>query len=251
MQSSEFLGLRFDRLTIEEALTTVSDPRADEQFRYVVTPNVDHVIRLETTNDPEIHAAYAQADLSLCDSQVLRLLAAPFGIRLSAVPGSDLVLRLIPTVIRPNDRVVLVGGDAEVEAGLRALLPIAQIASHFPPMGMLHDPAAMATALAFVENHPAEYILLCCGSPQQELIAYRCRQGRKAHGTALCIGAGVDFLVDRKRRAPLVMRRVGLEWLHRLLSEPRRLWRRYLVRGPMIVVVLWRWLILRRSSQNG
>ena len=69
-------------------------------------------------------------------------------------------------------------------------------------MGMLHNDDAMAAALEFVESHPAEYILLCCGSPQQELIAHRCRERGIAQGTALCIGAAVDFLVQRKQRAP-------------------------------------------------
>ena len=67
------------------------------------------------------------------------------------------------------------------------------------------------------------------------------RQAGGAVGVGLCIGASLDFLTGRKARAPLWMRKASLEWLHRLLSEPRRLWRRYLVEGPRIFVLTMRW----------
>ena len=62
-----------------------------------------------------------------------------------------------------------------------------------------------------------------------------------AGGTGLCIGASVEFVTGAKRRAPRWMQRLGVEWLHRLLSEPGRLWRRYLVEGPRIFAMAWRW----------
>jgi exopolysaccharide biosynthesis WecB/TagA/CpsF family protein len=58
---------------------------------------------------------------------------------------------------------------------------------------------------------------------------------------ALCIGASIEFLSGARRRAPRWMQRAGLEWAFRLLSEPRRLWRRYIVEGPRIFVIWYRW----------
>lgn len=244
MNVIEFLGLRFVDMRFDEALAAIQT-RADSPFRYVVTPNVDHIVRLSESRDPEIAAAYTEADLCFCDSQVLRRLAGLFGIQLNTVTGSDLLLRLIPDLIRPGESINLVGGDAELVERLTAILPTTRIAAHFPPMGMLRKPEAMAAAQQFIETHPASYTLLCCGSPQQELIAHRVKRGGVVGGTALCIGAAVEFLVERKQRAPAAMRHMGLEWLHRLVSEPKRLWRRYLLRGPMVVPIVLRWWFMR------
>jgi len=77
--------------------------------------------------------------------------------------------------------------------------------------------------------------------PQQEILALRVAQAGGAVGVGLCIGASLDFLTGRKARAPLWMQKASLEWLHRLLSEPGRLWRRYLIEGPRIFRLTMRW----------
>jgi exopolysaccharide biosynthesis WecB/TagA/CpsF family protein len=77
--------------------------------------------------------------------------------------------------------------------------------------------------------------------PQQEMIAHAIAAQSGARGTALCIGASIDFLTGRARRAPRWMQRLSIEWLHRLLSDPARLWRRYLIEGPRIFAMAWRW----------
>ncbi len=60
-------------------------------------------------------------------------------------------------------------------------------------------------------------------------------------GIAFCVGAALEFITDRQRRAPKLARRLGLEWAHRLVTNPRRLWRRYLVEGPAIFLLAYRW----------
>jgi UDP-N-acetyl-D-mannosaminuronic acid transferase (WecB/TagA/CpsF family) len=75
-------------------------------------------------------------------------------------------------------------------------------------------------------------------------------QLKGATGVGLCIGASLEFLTGAKRRAPLWLQRLGLEWLFRLLTEPRRLWRRYLVEGPRIFVLWWRWHLSRRRGHE-
>ena len=107
-------------------------------------------------------------------------------------------------------------------------------------MGLRDDPAARTEAARFAAGSGARFILLAVGSPQQELIAAEIAALPEAHGTALCIGASIDFLVGRANRAPRWMQRLSLEWLHRLLTNPRRFWRRYLVDGPRIFVMAWR-----------
>jgi len=157
------------------------------------------------------------------------------------VPGSDLTAHLVTRIARSGDRLCLIGGDAAMLADLRHLRPDLDIVQHVPPMGMLKDPIAMAEAEAFVRDARARFALLAVAMPQQEILALRVAQAGGATGIGLCIGASLDFLTGRKARAPLWMRKASLEWLHRLLSEPKRLWRRYLVEGPRIFLLTLRW----------
>ncbi len=98
----------------------------------------------------------------------------------------------------------------------------------------------MRAAVRFVLDHPARLIFLAVGSPRQELLAAAVQATDAATGTALCIGAGLDFLAGAARRAPAWMQRAGLEWLHRLSSNPRRMARRYLRDDPPVLALLLR-----------
>jgi exopolysaccharide biosynthesis WecB/TagA/CpsF family protein len=92
----------------------------------------------------------------------------------------------------------------------------------------------------FVEAHsPFRFCFLAVGAPQQELLAQLLKSRGKARGMALCIGASIDFLTGKERRAPLWMQKIGFEWLFRLLNDPKRLGGRYLLRGPRVFSLLW------------
>jgi len=239
---TSFLGVTFDSCDLAAAETWLTGRPADAPFAFVVTPNVDHVVKLDAAPaDAEIRQAYAAAALRLCDSRIVARLARMRGVDLAVVPGSDLTAHLVMQVAQAGDRICLIGGDAAMLDELRGLRPELEIVQHIPPMGMLAKPAAMAEAAAFIRDARARYTLLAVSSPPQEILALRTAQLGGAVGIGLCIGASIDFLTGRKARAPLWMRKASLEWLHRLLSEPRRLWRRYLVEGPRIFLLTLRW----------
>lgn len=221
-----------------DAFVRVAAGFGHARYGFAVTPNVDHLIRLH--DDPAFRALYADADFVLLDSRFLsRLLRLTRGAALPVCAGSDLVARLFAEVIRPDDPLVLVGGSAEQARILAARHGLRRLAYHNPPMGFIHDPAAVEDCLRFIEaNSPFRFCLLAIGSPQQEIIARRLQERGRARGLALCIGAAVDFITGSRRRAPRWMQRSGLEWAYRLLQEPGRLARRYLVRGPRVFGVL-------------
>ena len=161
--------------------------------------------------------------------------------KLALAPGSDITAALINEKLGPGDRLCVVGGDAGMLADLRVRWPQQEWLHHQPPMGLIANPAAMDEAAAFVAQARARYTLVAIGSPQQELLAQRILRRGDAVGTGLCIGASIEFVTGRKTRAPRWMQRLSLEWLHRLASEPRRMWRRYLVEGPRIALLTWQW----------
>lgn len=237
----DFLGLSFDQFDEEAVAEMLRDRRPDAAFAYLVTPNVDHVVRLSKLDPNGAEwRAYIEADWRLCDSRVLSRLAALQGRHLPVVPGSDLTARFLRDIAAPGDRVCLIGGKEGDVSRLASRRPDVDFVQHIPPMGLRTNEPARIAAARFAARSGARFILLAVGSPQQELIAAAIRALPQARGTALCIGASIDFLVGREARAPRWMQRLSLEWLHRLLGDPRRFWRRYLVDGPRIFWLAWR-----------
>lgn len=238
-----FLGLPIARLTLDEAVDAVLRGADAAHFSYVVTPNVDHVVRLDRlrrAGDGQADAfadAYADAGLVLCDSRILQRLAKLSGIDLPLVPGSDLTRALLADPRMAGRSVVIVGGSETLVAALERVVPGMRLTQMRPPMGVLRDPVAMAGIETFVAEQRADVVLFAMGAPQSEIAARRCLQAGRSRGIGLCIGASLEFIIGEKRRAPQWMQRIGIEWAFRLGSEPRRLWRRYLVEGPRIFLI--------------
>lgn len=207
-------------------------------YGYVVTPNADHLIRL--AENASFRELYEQARYVLLDSRfVARVVSARGGPALPVCAGSDLTACLLEHVIEPDDHVLLIGARPEQAEALRQRYGLAWLEHHNPPMGFIDDPAAFQACLEFIEAHsPFRFCLIGVGSPQQEQVARQLALRGRARGLALCIGASVDFLTGVERRAPGWMQRLGAEWLFRLLQSPRRLARRYLVRGPRVFGLL-------------
>lgn len=231
--AATFCGMPFSAVGAEAVLQYLEQRRSGDPFGYVVTPNVDHVVR-NWREGAALRAVYADADLSLCDSRILGTVARWCGVPLPVVAGSDLTAILFELIVNPYERVTIVGGQPDVVAKLQRRFGLRNLRHHDPPMGFIRDPEAVLEAARFIERSPARFVFLAVGSPQQETLARFVKERGRATGTGLCVGASLLFLTGDLRRAPVWMRRARVEWLHRLLSEPRRLWRRYLVEGPQI-----------------
>ena len=239
----DFIDVAYDPLTFEQVAERLARVTSTSPYGYLVTPNVDHVVRLEKSQEslPQLRSIYAEADLCLCDSRVLSRLARVHGIDLPVVPGSDLTRHLLDQIVQPGDRIAIVGGNAALLEGLRARYPALDFVQHLPPMGLVRNSAARQQAAAFIARQRSRFTFIAVGSPQQELIAAEARSEPGATGMALCIGAALEFVTGHQVRAPRLVQELGLEWAHRLVSAPRRMWRRYLVEGPRIFVLAARW----------
>jgi len=234
-----FLNTAFDRIGFNTALERIAMRAPDAPFAFVVTPNVDHLVRMR--HDRALAPLYAQAWLTVCDSRVLELLAALSGEDVDVTAGSDLTEALFETAIDRDEPVVVIGGSQVVIDGVKARYGLTDVRWHQPPMGLRHKPESIAECAAFVAANPARFVFLCVGSPQQEMIAEACLERGDCTGVGLCVGASLDFLSGQARRAPRWIQRLRLEWLHRLSEEPARMWKRYLVEGPKVMVLWWEW----------
>jgi len=205
-----------------------------ERYGYVVTPNVDHLIRY--FEEPAYRAIYRSAEYNLLDSRVVALAARLLnGLRLGICPGADLTAELLRHVVSPLDPIVLIGGSESQAKRLVDKYGLRNVHHHNPPMGFIKDAEATEACLCFIESHsPFRFCFLAVGSPQQEMIAQGLQARGKARGLVLCVGAALNFLTGVERRAPRWMQRFALEWLYRLTQDPRRLAYRYLVRGPRL-----------------
>lgn len=219
-----------------------------ERYGYVVTPNVDHLIRCH--EDPSYHSVYRSATYVLLDSRVAAyLLRVVKGLRLPVCPGSDVFPALLEKVVKPSDRVVLIGGSSQQAETLAHTYGLRDLRHHNPPMGFINDPLAVLECLEFIEDaSPFRFCFLAVGAPQQELIAHQLMERGRAAGLALCFGASLNFVTGVEKRAPVWMRRMGAEWLYRLMQDPKRLAKRYLIRGPRIFAHLRRARIVLRSA---
>jgi exopolysaccharide biosynthesis WecB/TagA/CpsF family protein len=231
-----------------EAFLAVADRFGNERFGFVVTPNVDHLIRYY--EDPEFRGHYRAADYVLMDSRfVARLIRRTKGVNLPICTGSDLTAELFWRVVTRDDRIVLIGGSAAQAEELAIKYALSDLRHYDPPMGFIGDAQAVETCLRFIESaSPFRFCFLAVGSPQQEALAHALRDRGRARGLALCVGASINFLTGVQKRAPRWVQQLALEWLYRLLQEPRRLARRYLIRGLRIFVQLRRADVVLRKA---
>ena len=251
-QRRKLFGVEVDPLTMEAAVDQlwqwIEAPTAERGCRYVVTPNVDHAVLLQENKD--LRDAYRDAHLVLADGHPVvlasRLLNQPVPER---VAGSELVPCLFDYFNQlPSGslKVFLLGaaeGVAETASqNMAKQWPNVQtVGVYSPPMGFEKDPQECANILARIAQCKPDVVIVGLGAPKQELWVHQHHQLIESK-VALCVGATIDFLAGEKRRAPYWMQRSGLEWAHRMFSEPKRLVKRYAKDAwifPQIVAKQW------------
>lgn len=215
---------------LDEAVSAIADAAEAGESASVVTLNLDHLVKLRTSE--AFRRAYRAARFVTADGAPIVQLARAQGAKIERTTGADLVLPLAEEAARRNLPVYLFGSSAEIlgKAGARLAantdgrLSIA--GSEAPAMGF--DPASDAAdaALDRIVASGARICFLALGAPKQELLAARAVE-RGLPVVFVSIGAALDFLAGAQVRAPGIMQRHGLEWLWRLATNPRRLAARY------------------------
>ncbi|MCH8150201.1 MAG: WecB/TagA/CpsF family glycosyltransferase [Planctomycetes bacterium] len=227
----DLLGMPVHPVDFEQAVAILLNLARGKNTTYAVTANVDHMVRF--SRDHEIRPLYEQADLVVADGMPLIWASKMLGTRLpERVAGSDLFPRLCQEAAKHDLSVFLLGGApgtadeaarvlTERHAGLRVA------GTYCPDYGFENDAAECRRIVESIRQSNPDIVFVGLGSPKQErwIVA-----NREACGAGLCIGVGISFsfVCGDVVRAPRWMQRAGLEWLHRLRQEPRRLAMRYL-----------------------
>jgi N-acetylglucosaminyldiphosphoundecaprenol N-acetyl-beta-D-mannosaminyltransferase len=228
MSRLNILNTSVDNIPLTELLEKL------RQGGVVYTPNVDHLVRLQ--RDAEFYQIYKTADYRICDSQILywasRFLGQPI---VEKISGSD----LFPAFYRyyrsdETVRIFLLGAKEGVAQ--RALEQINQtvgremvVQAHSPSFGFEKNEQECLDIIDLINASGANVLAIGVGAPKQEKWIFRYRDQLKSIKTFLAIGATIDFEAGNIPRSPKWASTVGLEWLYRLIREPQRLWKRYLI----------------------
>lgn len=238
------LGTWVDALFWDDAIGQILAWGAARESRYICICNVHSVVT--AMHDPELSDALDGADLSTSDGApiawALRRLGFPAQERIA---GPDLMWRYLHQAERAGQKIFLYGSTHDTLIGLRSA-----IAREFPLLevrGMLSPPFRSPSRsedeaeVAIINGAGANVVFVGLGCPKQEkwMAAHR----DSINAVLIGVGAAFDFHSGMKNRAPMWWQRHGLEWLYRLGSEPRRLFRRYLVTNTLFVVGFARQLI--------
>lgn len=250
MSSIKILNVAIDNIASEDLLAKLKDGGI------VFTPNVDHLVKLQ--KDPEFYDVYKVADYITCDSQVLMYISSFLGKPIQEkISGSDLFPAFYEYYKNDETVKIFLLGAAEGVAD-RARDNINRkvgremiVGAYSPPFGFEKDEVECDRIIKTIDDSGATVLAIGVGAPKQEKWIYKYRD-RFAHVKVfLAIGATIDFEAGNRRRSPQWMSRLGVEWLYRLLSEPGRLWKRYLVDSlPFFWLVLQQKLNLYRYQRR-
>jgi N-acetylglucosaminyldiphosphoundecaprenol N-acetyl-beta-D-mannosaminyltransferase len=238
----DLMGVTVDRVSEAEAIDRAVAGLRDGRGGWICPANLD-VLR-QAVQAPEVHSLVEQADLVVADGMPLLWASRLQGVPLpERVAGSSLVSTLPRAVAKEGAGVFLLGGDpgvaelagarlADENPGLRVC------GTHCPPHGFERSPEQLAAIERALDEARPDVVFVGLGFPKQERLIVRLRR-RLPRTWFVSVGIGLGFLSGHTRRAPRWLQRAGLEWLHRLVHEPRRLARRYLVDGvPFLARVL-------------
>ena len=223
-----FLKAAFSEKTIEDCFTFVDSA----QNAYVVTPNVDHIIQLERGG--ELAEAYKEADLIITDGKPLiwisKLYKTPIKEKIS---GSDLFPRLCDLAAKKGYRMFFLGaaeGVAEkAAANMEKRFPGLQVVGTYsPPIGFEENKTEMQRIRSMIKDAAPHVLIVALGCPKQELFILH-NKDELCVPLSLGLGASLDFEAGNIKRAPKWMANCGLERLHRMIQDPQRLIKRYLI----------------------
>ena len=227
-------GMDIDCITLVQAVERINNWVTERRSicRYIVTPNLDHVMQYEANES--LRNAYSKAAMIVADGWPIVTASRIFGSPLpERIAGSDLVPACLDSMCwnQKANRVFLLGaasGVAEIAAAnIHLRWPeIRVVGTYSPPFGFERNPSETQQIVSRINTCNPDLLIVGFGTPKQELWLSEWHKALSV-GVAIAAGATIDFLAGRQTRAPLWVRRMGLEWTHRLLTNPRRLAGRY------------------------
>ena len=233
---TDIMGIAFDNVTMQQALERAGEILAGDKTCYAVTPNAE--IAYEALRDESLRALLNEADLVLPDGAGVvlasKILKTPLQ---QKVAGVDFADGLLGMLAQNGKSVYLLGskpGIAELAAEkMREKHPGLTICGMHD--GYFKDEAPV---IAAINEAKPDVLFVCLGAPKQE--RWMAAHENRVQALMLGVGAAFDYEAGNIRRAPAWMQRCNLEWLYRLMQDPKRLFKRYFVTNTKFLWWSWR-----------
>lgn len=241
MNRINFLNTKIDNLTMKEAIKEIDKLVISGKPSYVVTPNVDHIVKLE--KDEEFQKVYKEANLILADGMPLiwisKLKKMPIKEKVS---GSDLFPNVCKLAAEKGYRMFLLGAAEGVakkaaENLMNKYHGLNIVGTYSPSYGFEKKEDEIRKIIKIINEVKPDILAVGLGAPKQEKFLSKYRNELNVP-ISLAIGASIDFEAGNIRRAPIWMQKVGLEWFYRLLKEPKRMFKRYLIDDIKILSII-------------
>lgn len=239
-----FMNTYIDNVTEAEAIEHVERCIIDRIIGHVITPNVDQIVRME--NDPYLKEICDNAELILVDGHPLMWIAKWYGRPIKQkICGSDLVPHLCSIAALKGYRVFLLGAaEGVAEKAARVLendYPGINISGTYsPPFGFEKDEKEIERINDLLRASNSDLLFVGMGVPKQDIFIY---ENKDKYGIPMSfsVGATIDFIAGEQKRAPKWMTNHGMEWLYRLFSNPKRMFKRYIIDDMKIFRLAWKY----------
>ena len=247
------LGVEIDALRMDEVVAAFERLIQRRQPALALSVNVDICMKIQ--RDPELRTIYRRADLVLVDGTPMMWAASFLGSPLpQRVSGSDFLLEFCRIAARRGYRIFLLGGLPGVAEAAKHWLAsrypgITVVGTYAPPFGFETDERENARIVSMINASTSDVLFVGFGTPKEQKWLFTFRTQLHV-SVSMNVGSSFDYLAGRLKRAPQWMQRWGLEWTYRLVQEPRRLWRRYLVEDPPFVYHIIRERLQSKTSSR-
>ena len=228
MKKINICGVHFSNISSRELKDILKEKlRESAQNYFIVTPNVDFIVR--ANSDTKFRNVLNNSDLSLCDSEIVKTASTFLGNRIEEkITGLDL-LKFICSNLEWKTNYFVLGATKEIVKisayKLEQLYPNVKITGfHHGYFGEDKD----RRIINMINSANSDILIIGMGSPRQELWVDK-NKGLLKVKIIICVGGILDVLAGKIKRAPVWMQRVSLEWFWRLIQDPKRLWKRYLI----------------------
>lgn len=241
MDRIRFLNIKVDNLTMCEAVDEVNKLIQKKMPSYVVTPNVDHIVKLE--KDEEFKAVYKNADLILTDGMPLIWISKLKGMPIKEkVSGSDFFPKVCELAANKGYSIFLLGAaegvaDKAAQNLMEKYKGLNIAGTYSPSYGFEEKDNEIEKIINIINECKPDILAVGLGAPKQEKFLYKYKK-RLNVPLSLAIGASIDFEAGNIKRAPIWMQKSGLEWLYRLLKEPKRMFKRYIIDDLKIIKLI-------------
>lgn len=244
MSRIDFMNIKIDNMSLDETVDSIKVCVEENKKIYVVTPNVDHMVKLQ--QNPRFLKAYKNAGIVAVDGTPIILAAKWYGTPLKEkITGPRLTEKVLEMASNNNLRVFFLGaGDGVGEKAAKNMLKkypnYNYVGYYSPPFGFENNELERKKIINLINDSNAQIVIAGMGSPKTEIFLSEIYSELKAN-VSLSVGAAIDFLAGSVKRCPDWINRIGMEWFYRFIKDPKRMGKRYFIDDIVFLKLLFRY----------